>query len=247
MNFYDVTAKYYDKWLGVDGAFDMPDGARFLYSDERNVKQYGYPHRFDVFALAVDGKMVVTYGDGAEDRIDELRAELGDFADAGRLKTALEKVYCVKVAHSVKFVYAGAADIETSARPLAAGDIEKYIDFFCAAHPGAETDWIREYFDEMVEDGGTFCAFSDGKIVSCADAPGMPYMVDEVQEIGVATRPGYRRQGYALDVCAAAARRHVENGKCPIWSAAWDNEASHRLAEKVGFEKYADAVMISLG
>ena len=71
-------------------------------------------------------------------------------------------------------------------------------------------------------------------------------MVDETQEIGVATRPECRRRGFALDACAAAAKRHVANGKCPIWSAAWDNFASHRLAERVGFEKFADAVMLSL-
>lgn len=246
MNYYDITVRFYDRWLGVDGAFTGNAGVRFVYSAERNVKQYGYPCVFDVFALVKGDEAVISYGDGATDRIDALRSELGDAAGVEELKAALEKVYGVKAAHSVKFVYTGGCDAETTARPLAAEDMEAYIDFFAAAHPGSETDWIREYFDEMVDDGGTFCVFDGGRIVSVADAPGMPYMADETQEIGVATRLECRRRGFALDACAAAAKRHVANGKCPIWSAAWDNFASHRLAERVGFEKFADAVMLSL-
>ena len=247
MNYNEITARYYDKWLGLDGAFDMPDGVRYVYSGERNVKQYGYPCVFDVFALIRGGKTVISCGDGAADRIDMLKNEVGDCASPEMLKAALEKVYGKKPSHSVKFVYAGGADIPTTAQALGADDVEKYVEFFAAAHPGAKTDWIYEYFDEMVADGGTFCARADGKIVSVADAPGMPYMRDEVQEIGIATLPGYRRRGFALDTCAAAAKWHISAGKCPIWSTAWDNFASHALAERVGFVKYADAVMVSLG
>lgn len=246
MNYNEITARYYDKWLGLDGTFDMPDGVRFVYSGERNVKQYGYPCVFDVFALIRGGKTVISYGDGAADGIDMLKDEIGDSASAERLKAALEKVYGKKPAHSVKFVYVGGEDVLTTARPLTAEDVEKYAEFFTAAHPGAKTDWIYEYFAEMVEDGGTFCAWADGRIVSVADAPGMPYMQDEVQEIGIATLSEYRRRGFALDACAAAAKRHISAGKCPIWSAAWDNIASHALAERAGFVKYADAVMVSL-
>ena len=226
--------------------FSCGNGVEFLYSDERNVKQYGYPRRFDVFALLRPGRAVISYGHAAADRTNDVKAALGEAFDAEELKKVLENVYVIKPAHSVKFVYVGGADIPTTARALAAEDVEKYVEFFKAAHPNGETDWIYEYFDEMVEDGGTFCVHFDGKIVSAADSPGMPYMQDEVQEIGIATLPEYRRRGFALDACTAAAKRHISAGKCPAWSAAWSNAASHALAEKVGFVKYADAVMVSL-
>lgn len=246
MEFAKITAEYYDKWLGAEGLIGSGRGIDFLYSAERNVKQYGYPKAFDIFALARDEHMVVSYGDRSADGIDMLRAAMDDAADVERLKAALEVVYGVKPAHSVKFVFEKLPAMRTTARPLEKDDLDAYVEYFRAAHPNGETDWIYEYFDEMVSDGGTFVRAADGRIVSCADSPGMPYMTDRVQEIGIATLPEYRRRGYALETCVAAARKHISSSKCPIWSAAWDNAASHLLAEKVGFKKYADAIMLSL-
>lgn len=246
VDFRGITERYYDKWLGMDGIFGSGAGVSFVYSAERNVKQYGYPRIFDVYALARPGRAVISYGDGAANRIDALRDELGGETGVDALKRAVERVWGVKPAHSVKFVYAHMPDMATTARPIAAGDMERYLEFWSAAHPDSRTDWIRECYAEMVAEGTTFATFAGDRIVSCADAPGMPYMADEVQEIGAATLPEFRGRGYALDACVAAARAHIASGKCPIWSAAWDNIASRRLAERVGFEKYADAVMLSL-
>lgn len=246
MDFRKITAEYYDMWLGAAGLFGAGSGVEFVYSQQRNVKQYGYPRAFDIFTLARPGRAVISYGDRAAGRIDALREMLGGNADAGALKAALERIYGAKPAHSVKFVFKELPDVDSQAGPLTKDDLEAYVGYFRAAHPNGGTDWIYEYFDEMVAGGGTFVRYADGRIVSCADAPGMPYMADRVQEIGVATLPEYRGSGFGLEVCAAAARAHVENGKCPLWSAAWDNAASHRLAQKVGFARYADAVMLSL-
>ena len=246
MDYREITGRYYDKWIGREGIFSRGDGVEFVYSDERNVKQYGYPEIFDVYALARPGRMVISYGDGAADGIERLRAEVGETIDVDGLKAALEQVYGKKPAHSVKFVYSRLPEGGVTARALAAEDRENYIGFWGAAHPGAKTDWINEFYDEMVADGTTFVSLAGDRIVSCADAPGMPYMTDEVQEIGVATLAEFRRQGHGFNACVAAARKHISDGKCPIWSAAWDNTASHRLAERVGFVKYADAVMLCL-
>lgn len=208
MDFQKITERYYDRWLGADGALGNGAGVSFVYSPERNVRQYGYPRRFDVYALVRPGRAVISYGDGAAERIDALRAALGGDAEVGALKRTIEKVWGVKPAHSVKFVYEYLPDVATAARPIAAGDMERYIEFWAAAHPDSQTDWIRECYAEMAAEGTVFAAFAGNRIVSCADAPGMPYMADEVQEIGVATLPEFRRQGYALDACVAAARAY---------------------------------------
>jgi len=245
MNYIDVTGRYYDAWIGAEGIFSSGGGADVVYSEERNRKQYGYSKCFDVFALLRTGRCVVSYGARAADRIGLLGELSGDMS-AAELKDEIERVYGVRPAHSVKFVLDELTDVRNVARALCTDDRAAYIEFFKGMHPNADAGWIYEYFDEMAETGTTFGVFADGKLVSCADAPGMPFMVDKVQEIGIATLPEYRGKGYALDACVTAARAHIDGGKCPLWSAAWDNAASRNLAEKVGFEKYADAIMITL-
>lgn len=245
MNYLDVTGRYYDAWIGVEGIFSSGSGADVVYSEERNRKQYGYSKCFDVFALLRPGRCIVSHGARAADRIGLLNGLSGDMSAAG-LKEELERVYRVRAAHSVKFVLDELADVCSAARPMCVDDRSAYIEFFKAMYPNADAGWIYEYFDEMAHTGTTFGVFADGRLASCADAPGMPYMVDEVQEIGIATLQEYRGRGYALNACVTAARAHITSGKCPLWSAAWDNTASHGLAEKIGFKKYADAIMISL-
>ena len=246
MDCREIAERYYDKWLGADGLFARGKGLEFIRSPERDVKQYGYSKRFDIFALARPGRLAVSYGRGAEAGIARLEALLGDCMEAERLKAALAEVYRANAAHSVKFVLDKLTDVETNARALTLEDGAAYMEFFAAAHPGADTGWLSEYWEEMAADGAMFGAFANGRLACVADAPGMPYMADEVQEIGVATLPEHRRRGYALEACAAAAAHHIANGKCPVWSAAFDNPASWGLAEKLGFVKYADAIMLSL-
>lgn len=59
-----------------------------------------------------------------------------------------------------------------------------------AAGPQAcSLDWLEPYFYQQVKEG-FFCAvMEEGQIASCIDAPGMPDLADQVQEIGIYTLP----------------------------------------------------------
>ena len=83
-------------------------------------------------------------------------------------------------------------------------------------------------------------------MVSCTDAPDMPYMEDKVQEIGINTLPQSRRKGYAADACKLCAEMIIQSGKCPIWSCDAGNTASTFLASKIGFDKLADILTLSV-
>lgn len=54
-------------------------------------------------------------------------------------------------------------------------------------------------------------------------------------EIGVTTRPGYRRRGWGRSVVSAMANHLLANGRTPLYVVAQNNEASIQLAESVGF------------
>lgn len=54
-------------------------------------------------------------------------------------------------------------------------------------------------------------------------------------EIGVNTRPRYRRQGWGRSVVAAMAQYLLEQGLTPLYVVAEENQASIQLAESIGF------------
>src|SRR5699024_8173735 len=104
--------------------------------------------------------------------------------------------------HAIKFVYSAMPVFTTKAKVLKPEDYYHYLNFYKANNPDngeSNCDWLKEYFHENVRNG-YFCAiFCDNKIVSCTDSPGMPYMTNKVQEIGVNTLLQYRGKGYAKD------------------------------------------------
>lgn len=74
----------------------------------------------------------------------------------------------------------------------------------------------------------------------------MPYMNDKIAEIGVNTLPDFYGKGYATECCKKCISNILENDLCPIWSTSSDNLASQALAEKIGFEKVADVITLTL-
>ncbi len=88
--------------------------------------------------------------------------------------------------------------------------------------------------------------FLDNTLVSCTDAPDVPYMNDTVVEIGVNTLPDFYGKGFATECCKKCISNILKNSLCPIWSASSDNIASQALAEKVGFEKTADVITLTM-
>lgn len=253
--FQSRTYGYYSQWLGrADILNDDFQGIRYIYSAERNVAQTGYARPFDLYLFCQPDRMVVSYGDKLTDRIDALKAgfetvvEIGDlYSQLQKLPRTLTEIFGVSPGHSVKFVFDRPADLDTKSRLLLKSEYEDYLDFFLANNPGCkDTGWVREYFDEMAE-GGFCCGFfEDGKLVSCTDAPDMPYMADIVREIGINTRPGYRGRGYAADACAACIKQMLQRDICPLWSTSADNGASLKLAGKVGFVRMADVLTLTL-
>jgi RimJ/RimL family protein N-acetyltransferase len=54
-------------------------------------------------------------------------------------------------------------------------------------------------------------------------------------EIGVNTRPQYRRQGWGRSVVAAMVQFLLDSGRIPLYVVSEENQASIQLAESVGF------------
>ena len=83
-------------------------------------------------------------------------------------------------------------------------------------------------------------------MVSVTDAPGIPYMSDLIVEPGINTLQGYRRCGYGRIAAGAMVEYLLKNGKVPIWSCSAGNQASSRLAESIGYVRFADVLSMSM-
>jgi len=244
-----ATLEYYENWLGKPGCLNNP-GVQYIYSEERNRKQYGYPQQLDIYLWERPGQLAISYGSAALDIMDDFRAGLGGNENIRETALLLSDTINGNFTRSIAYYYDDSVFRRTECRcyvrTLAASDYEAYQDFFLECHPGSEVGWLQEYFDSMVPNGYCVGAFSDGKLVSCTDSPGMPYLENRLQEIGVNTLSPYRGNGYAASVCSIAAKNILSLGRIPLWRHRADNIASGKVAQKIGFKRIAEILTIAL-
>ncbi len=86
-------------------------------------------------------------------------------------------------------------------------------------------------------------AIRDGHIVAIAQNYGLSAQYGDV---GVATLPNYRGRGLATAAASIVARWLQENGRIPVWSCGEDNQASLRVAQKLGFRQVSQRTYIIL-
>jgi GNAT superfamily N-acetyltransferase len=165
-------------------------------------------------------------------------------------REAAEYIAAHPVKRNIKYLFTELPEKPVNAAPvrkLTASDYPLYEQFFRDTHPNVrDLSWLREYFAECAAAGYSFGAEEDGRLVSVTDAPTMPFMADQTQEIGINTHPAYRHKGYAAAVCRAMIAEELFRGICPMWSTDEGNIASQKLAERLGFKKIAEMGMISI-
>lgn len=246
MDFERITLDYYARFLGIGpGELGRP-GLVLCPSALRDTAMPGYPEPWDIYLFCLPGQVVVSYVSRAAGKVGQLAGMLTAESTAEEAAKALERVYGKEPNRGLKFIFRGLAGELGGARPLTGEDAPLFVQFFREATGAAQTDWVEEYFLEIAEKGYTFGVEEEGMLLSATDAPDMPFLGDKVQEIGIRTLPAARGKGYASQACAACAQAMVEKGICPMWSTSADNMASQRLAYRVGFEKLADTLAVTL-
>lgn len=243
----DTTLAYYSLWIGQENILlQNKKGIEFLYSEERNKTQQGYGVPFDIYIFKSPERTVISYGSNAKPYITTFAESIKENMTINEICCIAEGIFHVKPVHNIKYVYAKQITLSSDAVTLTATDFDKYKEFFEKCHHVTAGDWLYDYFIAMAEK--RFCCgfFLDNTLVSCTDAPDMPYMNDKIAEIGVNTLPDFYGKGFATECCKKCISNILENDLCPIWSTSSDNLASQALAEKIGFEKVADVITLTL-
>jgi predicted GNAT family acetyltransferase len=97
--------------------------------------------------------------------------------------------------------------------------------------------------EHLLQHSAAAAAIIDDKLVAIAQN----YALTEgYGDIGVFTLPDWRGQGLATVAAAQVARWLQGNGRLPVWSCGEHNQASLRVAEKLGFVKNGRRVYIIL-
>ena len=243
----DTTLAYYSLWIGQENILlQNKKGIEFLYSEERNKTQQGYGVPFDIYIFKSPERTVISYGSNAKQYISTFADNLDENMTIDEIGNIAERIFHVKPVRNIKYVYSRQINLNTSAVTLTASDFHKYKEFFEKCHHVTAGDWLYDYFIGMAEKRLCCGFYLDNALVSCTNAPDMPYMNDKIAEIGVNTLPDFYGKGFATECCKKCISNILENDLCPIWSTSSDNLASQALAEKIGFEKVADVITLTL-
>ncbi|MEO3784985.1 GNAT family N-acetyltransferase [Actinocorallia sp. B10E7] len=98
-----------------------------------------------------------------------------------------------------------------------------------------ELQWITETWgghEGAAASGLAVGAFAGGRLVSVA----LPfYLGERYEDIGVVTEDGHRGRGLSAACAARVVACVLRRGRRPSWSTSPDNQASRRVAAKLGF------------
>jgi predicted GNAT family acetyltransferase len=100
-----------------------------------------------------------------------------------------------------------------------------------------------EHGGSEVEGSPTAGAFENGRLVSLA---GYEVWDDAIAHISVVTHPDFRGHGHGRAVVTQVAAAALEAGLLPQYRTLEANAGSIRIAEALGFERYATSVAVRL-
>lgn len=95
----------------------------------------------------------------------------------------------------------------------------------------------------LLAEGIAACALVGGTLVAIAHTSAR---TPRHADIGVATLPAWRGRGFASAAAALVAQGVQGAGQIPMWSTGVDNQASRRVARKLGFVEVARRTYVIL-
>lgn len=104
------------------------------------------------------------------------------------------------------------------------------------------TPYLGDWLPDVAAGALMAAALEDGRAVSvCASVR----VTVDAHEAGVETHPDFRGRGQGARAVAAWATLVRESGAVPLYSTSWSNEASRRLASRLGLVQFGSDLHIT--
>jgi len=246
IDYYNITKRYYSNWLGITEKDFNEAEVLFVYSNTRNEVQKGFSNPFDLYIWVQDNKIIVSYGDKAKERITRLES-INMNMNVDEISMHIKDIWGIVSKKMVIYSFDKLEHLDNKSYKLGKEDYKLYEDFFIASNPDCEDiSWLKDYFISIVDKGYSFAEIVDGRIVCMNDLPDVPYMENEIMEIGIVTLKEHRKEGLAKKVCKSSASEMIANNICPHWMADIENIGSQKLATSIGFKEIAKVIMVTL-
>ncbi len=185
----------------------------------------------DAFVVVSDDRMLAgVWGDPARESI---RAAAAKVAPAGSLLAYADNVAAVRMAlpdWRVERAWQHVLRDESTLEGVATGPVGP-VTRAMVSEAELEAS-LREELLDAVRRGPVFAAWADGRPVAFAHAP---LRTTRWYDLAVDTVPAFRRQGHATRAFAALWRQMRREGLAPAWGATEHNDASLRMAARLGF------------
>ncbi len=94
---------------------------------------------------------------------------------------------------------------------------------------------------EFLSKGKGYCAVHNEEVASWAFSAAVS---SQEIDIGIETNPKYQKRGLGMIVAQQMMKYAIEQGKKPVWACHYQNTASAKLAEKLGFIKSGECIII---
>jgi RimJ/RimL family protein N-acetyltransferase len=241
-----MTYKYYSHWAGIE-IEPQKKGIFFNHDSERDNIPKGYSNPFNVYIFAADDLTVISYGDKAKIKIENIVDKIKENKNIETLRLLLKETFLADVSTSIKYIYKNKIEGPLNTTILNNNHADLYLDFFKENHPkDNDYSWVEGYFFDISSKNYCHGIITDNKLVSVTDAPDMPFMQESVQEVGINTLKEYRGKGYAKAACISLINELISRNICPLWSTDENNTASDHLAKSIGFKKLADVLSIHI-
>lgn len=211
-----------------------PYGMSLLFGDYSNS---GFNHQFKTYALNQDSKRSkVEWMQAYPDEWDTVLHDLfaGSVIKASENSGIIEKGI-IEIHSRVNFRFNKDNYLKIPKVSLSANDILVETGLAHIEHMQGSVIPLN-FWDsagDFLKNGKGFTLLSNGEIASTAYSA---FVHEDKLEIGIETVENYRGLGYAELTCSRLIDYCLDNNYIPVWSCRFENTASYRLAQKLGFE-----------